>query len=93
MKATELFCLAALALAAAACCPPAALAQANTPAEEQSFDYTPGAGEQTPKMAPPSAETTFTVKLDLPGLRGPAVEKLYAEGIAWLAGSEKPGQP
>ena len=33
----------------------------------------------------------FTVKLDLPGLRGPAVEKLYAEGKAWLAGSEKPG--
>ena len=26
----------------------------------------------------------FTVKDDLPGLRGPAVEKLYAEGKAWL---------
>ena len=35
----------------------------------------------------------FTVKGDLPGLRGPAVEKLYAEGRAWLAGSERPGQP
>ena len=29
----------------------------------------------------------FTVKAGLPGLRGPAVEKLYAEGAAWLAGS------
>ena len=29
----------------------------------------------------------FTVKLGLPGLRGPAVEKLYAEGRAWLNGA------
>ena len=35
----------------------------------------------------------FTVKMDLPGLRGPAVEKLYKEGAAWLAGSAKPGVP
>lgn len=35
----------------------------------------------------------FTVKMDLPGLRGPAVAKLYEEGKAWLAGSEKPGVP
>jgi hypothetical protein len=35
----------------------------------------------------------FTVKGDLPGLRGAAVEKVYAEGKAWLAGSEKPGVP
>ncbi len=28
----------------------------------------------------------FQVKADLPGLRGPAVEKLYAEGRAWLNG-------
>ena len=28
----------------------------------------------------------FTVKGNLPGLRGPAVETLYAEGAAWLAG-------
>jgi hypothetical protein len=35
----------------------------------------------------------FTVKSDLPGLRGPAVHKLYAEGDAWLAGSEWPGTP
>jgi hypothetical protein len=35
----------------------------------------------------------FTVKADLPGLRGPAVEKLYAEGQAWLDGSARPGEP
>lgn len=35
----------------------------------------------------------FTVKTGLPGLRGPEVEKLYAEGKAWLAGSAKPGEP
>jgi hypothetical protein len=35
----------------------------------------------------------FDVKDDLPGLRGPAVERLYAEGKAWLAGSERSGEP
>ncbi len=35
----------------------------------------------------------FTVKQGLPGLRGPAVKKLYAEGAAWLAGSGSPGEP
>jgi len=35
----------------------------------------------------------FKVKDGLPGLRGPAVEKLYAEGKAWLAGSATPGDP
>ena len=35
----------------------------------------------------------FTVKDGLPGLRGPAVEQVYAEGKAWLAGSERPGVP
>lgn len=35
----------------------------------------------------------YAVKLGLPGLRGPAVEKLYAEGKAWLAGSARPGEP
>jgi hypothetical protein len=35
----------------------------------------------------------FNVKAGLPGLRGPAVEKLYAEGKAWLAGSTRPGEP
>jgi hypothetical protein len=35
----------------------------------------------------------FTVKEGLPGLRGPAIDRLYAEGQAWLAGSERPGEP
>jgi hypothetical protein len=35
----------------------------------------------------------FDVKGNLPGLRGAAVETLYAEGRAWLAGSERPGVP
>jgi hypothetical protein len=35
----------------------------------------------------------FLVKLDLPGLRGPAVEKLYAEGKSWLSGALRPGEP
>ena len=35
----------------------------------------------------------FSVKADLPGLRGEAVERLYTEGEAWLAGSERPGVP
>jgi hypothetical protein len=35
----------------------------------------------------------FAVKDNLPGLRGPAVEKLYAEGRDWLAGSPTPGVP
>jgi hypothetical protein len=35
----------------------------------------------------------FTVKGNLPGLRGQAVETLYAEGRAWLAGSPRPGVP
>ena len=39
------------------------------------------------------AKTGIKVKRDLPGLRGPAVEKLYAEGAAWLAGSPRPGEP
>jgi SnoaL-like domain len=33
----------------------------------------------------------FDVKLGLPGVRGPEVEKLYREGREWLAGSEQPG--
>jgi hypothetical protein len=32
----------------------------------------------------------FSVKGDLPGLRGAAVKKLYAEGQAWLGGSDRP---
>jgi hypothetical protein len=35
----------------------------------------------------------FTVKLGLPGVRGPEVAKLYAEGVAWLAGAALPGVP
>jgi hypothetical protein len=35
----------------------------------------------------------FAVKNNLPGLRGAAVERLYAEGHAWLAGSTTPGVP
>lgn len=35
----------------------------------------------------------FEVKQGLPGLHGPAVEKLYAEGRAWLEGSETAGEP
>jgi hypothetical protein len=34
----------------------------------------------------------YTIKAGLPGLRGPAVEQLYAEGKAWLAGSTQPGE-
>ena len=29
----------------------------------------------------------------MPGLKGPEVEKLYAEGAAWLAGAPTPGEP
>ena len=42
------------------------------------------------------AKNGFRVKQvegGLPGLRGPSVQKLYAEGRAWLGGSEKPGEP
>ncbi len=35
----------------------------------------------------------FDVRLGLPGLRGAEVAKLYAEGAAWLEGSEQPGVP
>ena len=35
----------------------------------------------------------FAVRKALPGLKGPSVEKIYEEGKAWLAGSEKPGDP
>jgi hypothetical protein len=35
----------------------------------------------------------FTVKGNLPGLRGSAVETLYSEGRAWLEGSRQPGVP
>jgi len=35
----------------------------------------------------------FTVKRGLPGLTGEAVDRLYEEGAAWLAGSPDPGTP
>jgi hypothetical protein len=35
----------------------------------------------------------FAIKQNLPGLRGAAVEALYAEGAAWLNGSLTPGKP
>ena len=35
----------------------------------------------------------FNVKGNLPGLRGAAVQKLYEEGRAWLAGSRTAGEP
>jgi hypothetical protein len=39
------------------------------------------------------AKNGFQVKNGLPGLRGPEVATLYAEGKAWLEGSPSPGQP
>ena len=38
-------------------------------------------------------EQGFDVKNGLPGLTGSAVETLYSEGAAWLAGSATPGVP
>jgi len=35
----------------------------------------------------------FSIASGLPGLKGSVVENLYAEGSAWLAGSERPSQP
>lgn len=35
----------------------------------------------------------FTVKTGLPGLTGEGVQRLYAEGAKWLAGSSTPGDP
>jgi hypothetical protein len=32
----------------------------------------------------------FTIKTDLPVLGGPAVERLYGEGRAWLEGAASP---
>ena len=32
----------------------------------------------------------YQVKRDMPGLKGPEVEALYARGAAWLEGSERP---
>jgi hypothetical protein len=35
----------------------------------------------------------YHVMTGLPGLRGPAVDLLYREGVDWLAGSATPGSP
>ncbi len=35
----------------------------------------------------------FDVKQGLPGLRGEALQRLYSEGAAWLAGAPSPGEP
>ena len=34
----------------------------------------------------------FTVKPDMPGLKGPAVERLYRQGTAWLSGEALPAR-
>jgi hypothetical protein len=39
------------------------------------------------------AKVGFKVKEALPGVKGAAVEKLYAEGTAWLDGAPTPGEP
>ncbi len=39
------------------------------------------------------AKVGFKIRQNLPGLRGPEVQKLYAEGQAWLDGSAEPGEP
>ncbi len=35
----------------------------------------------------------YKVKVNMPGLKGPEVERLFAEGKAWLEGSATAGQP
>jgi hypothetical protein len=39
------------------------------------------------------AKVGFKVKEALPGVKGAAVERLYAEGKAWLEGAPTPGEP
>lgn len=39
------------------------------------------------------SQAGFSIATGLPGLKGPVVENLYAEGSGWLAGSEQPGRP
>ncbi|MCM2266855.1 MAG: hypothetical protein NDI60_03670 [Elusimicrobiales bacterium] len=60
MKAIErlLPCLLLLACAAALT-PPEARAQAYTPRSQQTFDYNPAEGENTPELQQPLAETTY----------------------------------
>jgi hypothetical protein len=35
----------------------------------------------------------FKIKTGLPGIKGEAVQRIYVEGKAWLAGSATPGEP
>jgi hypothetical protein len=42
-------------------------------------------------LAYAQVKSGMTVKQGLPGRTGPAVERLYAEGREWLAGSAEPG--
>jgi hypothetical protein len=35
----------------------------------------------------------YQVKVDMPGLKGPEVERLYAQGRAWLEGAATDGRP
>jgi len=53
----------------------------------------PGAGRGHWHLAYLQAHAGYTVKLGLPGLRGPEVELLYREGRDWLNGSPRPGVP
>jgi hypothetical protein len=47
--------------------------------------------EEYRHLAYVQSKSGFSVNTDLAVLRGPAVEKLYAAGKAWLAGSAAPG--
>ena len=55
----SLYPLAFLLFMAAAFCPAPLAAQANSKAEEQSFDYDPGAEKETPKIQQFASESTF----------------------------------
>lgn len=43
-------------------------------------------------LAYAQSQIGYRIASGLPGLTGPAVECLYSEGEAWLAGSENPGE-
>ena len=60
MTTTKTVLIAALGLAAlAVCCPAPGGAQVGSSKEEQTFDYDPGAGKETPKIQESAAETTY----------------------------------